>query len=149
MNYLTFSIHSQLLARTLTAHIHRHAALPTGRIPLLPWGLPQFFVARTFCSILTWWHHAAAADLSAAWCQSPVPPRPKGASLGWDLVTGGHWRNNRDSSDYVFLLLSRWEGANCSLTLLLLCALLLLQPIFFKVGRIVVGSEMVFCSPWL
>ncbi len=30
-----------------------------------------------------------AADLSAghAWCESPVPPHPKGALLDWDLVT--------------------------------------------------------------
>ncbi len=31
----------------------------------------------------------SAADLSAAhpWCESPVPPHPKGALLDWDLVT--------------------------------------------------------------
>ncbi len=42
-----------------------------------------------FWSILTWYHHAVAADLSAArpWCKSPVPPHPKGALLDWDLVT--------------------------------------------------------------
>ncbi len=36
-----------------------------------------------------YWHHAVAADLSAAhpWCESPVPPHPKGALLDWDLVT--------------------------------------------------------------
>ncbi len=39
--------------------------------------------------ILIWYHHTVAADLSAAppWCESPVPPHPKGALLDWDLVT--------------------------------------------------------------
>ncbi len=39
--------------------------------------------------MLTWQHHAVAADLSAAhpWCVSPVPPHPKGALLDWDLKT--------------------------------------------------------------
>ncbi len=46
-------------------------------------------IPQRFWSILTWKHHAVAADLSAAhpWCKSLVPPHPKGALLDWDLVT--------------------------------------------------------------
>lgn len=39
--------------------------------------------------ILTWHHHTAAADLSAArpWCESPLPLHPKVPLLDWDLLT--------------------------------------------------------------
>ncbi len=46
-------------------------------------------ISQRFWSILTWYHHAVAADLSAAhpWCKFTVPPHPKSALLDWDLVT--------------------------------------------------------------
>lgn len=45
---------------------------------------------RCFCSIVTRYHHTTAVDLSVrhSWCQSLVPPYPKGVLLNTDLQTG-------------------------------------------------------------
>ena len=59
--------------------------------------LETFLRDFPYFSILSWEHHAVAADLSAAhpWCDSPIPPHPKDVPLDWDLViveaTGVQW----------------------------------------------------------
>ncbi len=92
------SLGSVLYIYTLTCHFIRYTLLVSGwtafafRTALILRGIDS---ARSWkhyseiLSILIWSHHAVAADLSAAhpWCESPVPPHPKGALLDWDLVT--------------------------------------------------------------